>query len=228
MNNYLEVVEVFARMNYTSIYVIDHQRKEFEFVSENPLFLCGSRADEIKEMGFGYYRKYVIKNDLKLLLRINRVGFDFFEKTPLTEKKLYTISCDFHIVNQKGRIILINQKQTPLFLTQDGEILKSICVVSLSSEKQSGNIQVFKKGSNVKYLYDLKNGIWKKESIIKLSNREKEILRLSSRGFTVNEISEDLYITSDTVKFHKRKLFKKLEVNNISEAIVCAINNKLI
>ncbi|MFA7471008.1 MAG: LuxR C-terminal-related transcriptional regulator [Weeksellaceae bacterium] len=35
-------------------------------------------------------------------------------------------------------------------------------------------------------------------------------------------------MTSDTVKFHKRKLFKKLEVNNISEAIVCAINNKLI
>ncbi|WP_421930568.1 response regulator transcription factor [Marivirga tractuosa] len=59
-----------------------------------------------------------------------------------------------------------------------------------------------------------------------LSDKEKEILRYSIRGSSINEISEKLFISSDTVKFHRRKLFGKLEVSNISEAISNASQNE--
>lgn len=226
--NYLEPIKAFARTTYKSIYIINYQEKGFEYVSENPLFLCGHTAAEVKEMGYLFYFKYVIEKDQDLLLKINTVGFDFYEKIPLEQRKSYTISYDYHLKNQEGKIFLINQKLTPLFLTDDGKIWKAICIISLSNEQNSGNIKIYKKGENKIFNYDLKGDFWKTEEKIILSNREKEVLRFSIRGFTINEIAENIFVSPDTVKFHRRKLFDKIEVANISEAIVYATNNKLI
>ena len=41
-------------------------------------------------------------------------------------------------------------------------------------------------------------------------------------------MAEPMCVSPDTVKFHRRKLFEKLEVTNISEAIIYTTNNKLI
>ncbi|MGQ3679727.1 response regulator transcription factor [Tenacibaculum discolor] len=226
--NYAEAIKAFARTTYKSIYVIDYQKKGFEFVSENPLFLCGHTAEEVKEMGYLFYFKYVIPEDLELLLKINTIGFDFYEKIPIEERIYHSISYDFHLKNQEGKVLLINQKLTPLFLTNEGKIWKAICIISISNEQNSGNIRISKKGENKIFRYDLKGDFWKVETKIELSNREKEILRYSVRGFTINEMAETMYVSPDTVKFHRRKLFEKLEVANISEAIVYATNNKLI
>lgn len=226
--NYLEVIKAFARATYKSIYVIDYREKGFEYVSDNPLFLCGKTAEEVKEMGYSFYLEYVTKPDLNLLLKINEVGFDFYEKIPLEERKEYTISYDFHIKNQEDKSVLINQKLTPLFLTDGGKIWKAICIISLSSERNAGNIKIYRKGQPEIYEYDLEGNFWKIGKKIKLSTREKEMLQLSSRGYTINEIAEVIFVSPETVKFHRRKLFDKLEVSNITEAISYATNNKLI
>lgn len=226
--SYLESIKAFARTTYKSIYLIDYQDKGFEYVSDNPLFLCGHTAVEVKEMGYAFYFKYVLKEDLDLLLKINTIGFDFYEKIPLDERKYHTISYDFHLKNQEGKTILINQKLTPLFLTNEGKIWKAMCIISLSAEQNSGNIKIYKKGDNKIFKYDLEGGFWKATEKIKLSSREKEVLQYSTRGYTINEIAENIFVSPDTVKFHRRKLFDKLEVANISEAIAYATNNKLI
>lgn len=226
--NYLEPIKAFARTTYKSIYIIDYQTKGFEYVSENPLFLCGHTAQEVQEMGYTFYFKYVTKQDLDLLLKINTIGFEFYEKIPKEDRKQYTISYDFHLKNQDGKTILINQKLTPVFLNNEGKIWKAICIISLSNEQNSGNIKIYKKGDNKIFKYDLDGDFWKATEKIQLSNREKEILHYSTRGYTINEIAETIFVSPDTVKFHRRKLFDKLGVANISEAIAYATNNKLI
>lgn len=226
--NYLEPIQAFARTTYKSIYVIDYEQKGFEYVSDNPLFLCGHTASEVQEMGYAFYFKYVIEADLGLLLKINEVGFEFYERIPLEDRKNHTISYDYHLKNQEGKTILINQKLTPIFLTNEGKIWKALCIISLSSEQKSGNIAIYKKGDNKIFRYDLEGSFWKSTEQIKLSDREREILLYSTRGYTINEIAECIFVSPDTVKFHRRKLFDKLDVVNISEAIAHATNNKLI
>jgi len=226
--NYLEVIKAFSRTIYTGIYVIDYKKNKFEYVSENPLFLCGHTAEEVKEMGIRFYFKNVPQPDLDLILEINSVGFNFYNEIALKERKCYTLSCDFHLKNQEGEIILINQKITPLFLTDDGKIWKAICIVSLSSERYSGNIKIYKRGGAGVFKYDLEEGIWNFTEKLKLSRREKEVLGFSIRGFTINEVARVMNVSPDTVKFHRKKIYRKLGVANISEAIVFATNNKLI
>lgn len=103
-----------------------------------------------------------------------------------------------------------------------------MCLVSLANMKDSGNIKLFKQGDSLKFVYDLDGDCWKKAEKIVLSEREKEILMHSAQGLSIQQIAETIFVSVDTVKFHRRKLFEKLEVSNISEAIFFATNNKLL
>lgn len=226
--NYLEAIKAFARITYKSIYVIDYEKKGFEYVSENPLFLCGYTPKEVLDLGYEFYFKNVPEQDLELLLKINTIGFDFYEKIPVEERKDYTISYDFLLKTQEKKTILINQKLTPLFLTAEGKIWKAICIISLSPEQKSGNIRINKNDDNKVFHYNLENDYWETIDKINLSEREKEILQFSIRGYTINDIAKQVFISPDTVKFHRKKLFEKLGVANISEAVAYATINKLI
>jgi DNA-binding CsgD family transcriptional regulator len=226
--NYLESIDAFARTTYKSLYVIDYEKKGFDYVSDNPLFLCGNTATEVKKMGYAFYFKHVVEEDLQLLLKINTIGFEFYESLPIEDRKNYTISYDFHLINKNGEKTLVNHKMTPLFMTSEGKLWKAIAIVSLSSEDKAGNIRVTNKNNNKIYLYNLKGDFWKEVEPIKLTSREKEILKHSTRGYTINEIAAAIYVSPDTVKFHRKKLFEKLGVVNISEAIAYATNNRLI
>lgn len=225
---YIEVVKAFSKLTYQSIYVIDYQSRAFEYVSDNPLFLCGLSAQEVEKLGYGFYFRNVGEEDLNLLLKINEIGFDFYEKLPIDERKDYTISYDFHIINEKKHSILINHKLTPIFLNEEGKIWKAMCIVSLSPNHSSGNITISKQNSDVIWKFNLKDNKWEGEERIKLSDRETEILRLYAGGLTITEIADKIFVSPDTVKFHRRKLFEKIGVQNITEALSYATNNKLL
>jgi NarL family two-component system response regulator LiaR len=52
-----------------------------------------------------------------------------------------------------------------------------------------------------------------------LSYRELEVLRLISKGLLYKEIAEKLFISGNTVKNHLKSIYKKLHVQNKTEAI---------
>lgn len=56
----------------------------------------------------------------------------------------------------------------------------------------------------------------------RLSDREAEILRLISQGKTNQQISAQLFIAINTVKWHLKNIFEKLEVRNRTSAVFAA------
>lgn len=221
-STYVSMAEAFARTTYQSVYLIDYNRRGFLYVSDNPLFLCGYTAEKVKQLGYLFYFKQVPKEDLELLLKINEAGFKFYEKIPSDEKLLYTISYDFHLRHPHDKLVLVNHKLTPVALDKNLNIWLSLCVVSLSSQKTVGNIRLRKRNDSIVYEYYKESNVWKKREEVKLTDREKEILYLSAQGCTTNEIANKIFLSVDTIKFHKRQLFEKLEVRNITEAVSCA------
>lgn len=225
--NYLETLRAVSRLSYMSMYVIDYQRKEFEYVSDNPLFLCNHTPSEVMAMGYAFYFKYVSKEDLEMLIRVNEIGFEFFNRTPLQDRKNYSISYDFNLQAGKDKI-LINHKLTPIFITSEGKIWKALCVVSLSSNAASGNILLSKTGEDSFWEFDLTDGLWNKMDKSRLTERELQTVRLHAQGLTIGQIADRMCIAVDTVKFHRRKLFDKLHVKNMGEALAYVKNNKLL
>lgn len=58
-----------------------------------------------------------------------------------------------------------------------------------------------------------------KKSIGQLSAREKEICLLLTKGHSSAEIGELLFISTDTVRTHRKNIFRKLECNSVKELI---------
>ena len=112
-------------------------------------------------MEYAFYFKYVAYEDLDLLAKINSIGFDYFDGIPVEERTRHTISYDFHLKSDKRKKILVHHKLTPVFLTESGKLGKTICVVSLSAEKGSGNIKITKQGINDTFVFNLLDNRWK-------------------------------------------------------------------
>lgn len=61
-----------------------------------------------------------------------------------------------------------------------------------------------------------------------LTRRELEILKLVCHGLTNREIAALLFISEKTVKNHINSLFKKLQVNNRTNAVLAALGDGLV
>lgn len=225
---FLSTVDALSRLSHDTLYIIDYHKREFLYVSGNPLFLCGEKPGDVEKMGYGFYQKYVMPQDLPMLLEINTAGFDFYYEIDSRDRLNYFISYDFHLMHPNGRQILINHKLTPLALDTEKNIWLALCVVKPSAAKSSGNIFITGGGKRGVYEYDLKKKEWSKVRSLKLSAKAKEVLLLSTQGYNTDDIARELSVTAATIKFHRKNIFRMLGVKNISEAITCAQNYHLL
>lgn len=72
------------------------------------------------------------------------------------------------------------------------------------------------------------NSFQKAPSKIELSSREKDVLTLLSDGNSYDSIAEKLFISRNTIKFHLKNIYIKLQVNSNIEAVQKANRENLL
>ncbi|WP_410880243.1 LuxR C-terminal-related transcriptional regulator [Myroides sp. DW712] len=224
----VKAIQAFARMTYKSIYVLNHEKKEFDYIADNPLFLCGHTVQKVRTMGFNFYAHCVPEEEQGLIRQLTQAGFSFFNALPMEYKKDYTLSCDFHLKHPHIPNLLIRQEVTPLQLTSRGRLSKSICMVSLSTARQAGNITVYTSNPTHCWMYDLMQKNWRRQVNPTFTTKELTVLYATIQGFTVKEIADLLYLAPDTIKFHRKKIMEKCHVHTLTEAIRYVIVHKLL
>lgn len=227
VNVLVNAAKAFARSTYQCVYIIDYFKQGFAYVSDNLAYLCGQPASKIKDFGYELYIQHVPPRESAMLKEINEKGFALFNNIPHTERMDYTITYDFHIMN-KNKKHLVNHKLTPLALTKDGRIWLALCTISLSARNVPGKIIMRRENSNKYYEYCLEQRKWIEKRCITLSSIEKDILRLSTQGYTMQNIADELCKSVDSIKAYKKTMFAKLEVKNIAEALFYAANYKML
>jgi len=63
---------------------------------------------------------------------------------------------------------------------------------------------------------------------IHITKRQQEIVKRQSAGETERSVAINMGISINTVKYHKKKLFKTLNVNCMTEAIFILKSKKVI
>jgi DNA-binding NarL/FixJ family response regulator len=58
---------------------------------------------------------------------------------------------------------------------------------------------------------------------VKITGREREILSELSRGSTYSQVGDALFISVDTVRYHIRNIYRKMQVHSQSEAVAKAL-----
>ena len=54
---------------------------------------------------------------------------------------------------------------------------------------------------------------------VKLTYREKQVLRLCGQGLPAKEIAKKLSVSTRTVDFHRKNIYLKLDVPNVMAAV---------
>jgi len=66
------------------------------------------------------------------------------------------------------------------------------------------------------------------EKMSKLTERERDVLRLLADGMSNDEIGKALFISPETVRTHVRKAMRKLEADTRTQAVATALRQSLI
>ncbi len=223
----IKAVKAFVRSTHQCVYVIDYAKKGFVYVSENISYLCGRSAQEVRQMGYGLYLQHVPEKELVMLNEVNKTGFSLFNNIPPEERMGCAIKYDFHLTNGHKKH-LIHHTLTPLVMAPNGHIWLALCTMTQSARETPGKIIMRMEKSPEYYEYNLREKRWIRMCDVSLTETEKDILHLSTQGYTMKEIAEKLCKSVDTVKACKRKMFAKLDVRNIAEAISFAANYNLL
>ncbi len=224
----IDTLNAFTQLTYQSMYIIDYNRMNFLYVSDNPLFLCGRSVEEVKDEGYTFYFNNVPPKDLDFLIEINKAGFNFLAGIQREERLDYSISYNFNLYTDKGRSVLINHQLTPFRLDKEGNMWLALCLVSLAPSQEEHQAGIRKRNDPSFWCYDMDKAIWQKKDLILLTDNEKMIIHLAHQGYSIKSMAKLLHKSEDTIKGYRREVFQKLQVSNISEAIAYATLYRLI
>lgn len=59
-----------------------------------------------------------------------------------------------------------------------------------------------------------------------LTERQKQVVELISRGFTAQEVAEHLGVSLSTINFHKKRIYKALNIKSKHQLVVWCYKNK--
>ena len=88
--------------------------------------------------------------------------------------------------------------------------------------KGSSKVLMFKNKQKPKYAITVAictDKLEKNKHISLLTKREKEIISYLTKGWSNKKISEHIHISENTVHTHRKNIYKKIKVRNISELI---------
>ena len=155
-----------------------------------------------------------------MLVEINNAAFSFFTTYISNKAHTYSLSYDFHLGN-----FMVHQHFMPI-LFKKNKVWLAVCLLSLSSQKKVGNI-VLNTGSDC-FHYSIQQKMWINNSILKLTEKEKLIIRYTIQGYSTQEIADKTCSSYETVKKQKKNLFKKLGTTNMLESLQYLSDNHLL
>lgn len=226
LESIIKGIDSFARLTNATCFVIDFDSHKMLYQSEKMQYLEDITDNERQRESNNPYWSFVDEETLKNLLLIRT-------KYPLVGRSMSAADYQTHIctidypIIIKRRKFFINQKFTPLVMRSDGITKIGLFVISPSSCDHMESFIITH--SHIRYRFDFRAGVYRTFDLdASLSAQEKLILQRVQKGFTIEEIAEDLHLSISTIKTHRGRIFKKLRVRTMPEALTVIGNYHLI
>jgi len=213
----IDCLESVTRVTNASLFVIDFSKNEMIYRAGNLLYADEATLKDIQRHSTNPYWSIIVEEDLEVLLETRKGYLELVENFTMECKLRHTYVIDYHVMLH-GKKFLITQKFSPLLVRPDGKLWLGLFFITSSPNKTSEHIAIY--GDHFRYVYDFndKRFVPFKENM-NLSLMEKAILLRAAKGMTTEQIAEDLYRSVNTIKTHKSRLFDKLHVYNMTEAL---------
>lgn len=224
----LDILNGVSRLTYRNLSIVDLSTNQFLYVSENCYSVAGLAPDDIVNKGKGFFTEYVPQADIDYIQMARQAAREFYS-WPEIDPADYVLRFDFHIENRKANFTsLVHHQFTPIQISQDKSVRLLLCMTSLTPYPKEGIIEMTHRNNKEHWVYNIEEEKWVEQPLIELKNTEKEVIRLSAQGLTISSIAKKMNKSFDTVKFYRKSIFKKLEVESITEAVSLVVSKKLL
>ncbi|WP_324720408.1 LuxR C-terminal-related transcriptional regulator [Salinimicrobium sp. HB62] len=157
---------------------------------------------------------------------------EFYSNTQEFELSNYKVSYLIRLKNFEGKYRTILNQSKILGDTIEPEQKKIINIhTDISHLKIEQDFQIsFTCSNRPSYHFDLikKKPIITEKATRNLSERERQVIKLTAEGKKAEEIARLLYISANTVNSHKRNIIKKHESKNMSQLIADLLRQGII
>lgn len=225
----IAVLDSLSRLSYRNIAIANMATDEILYLSENCTTSIGISREEILEEGIESFALHISEDDVHILKAAREAYRQFFSDEAIEDPSMYTLSFDVHVRSQKTGILnLVHFQLTPITVPNNAAENLFFCMTSLSPHKQSGIIEMMDIRDRAYWQYNTSSKHWYMLPDITLKKEEIEVIKLSAQGLSILEMSHVMNKSFDTIKFYRKVLFKKLKVENITEAVSYAMAKQLI
>lgn len=178
-------------------------------------------------------RTLVVQPDI-LLLDLNMPGLTGLEvANQLQEAKCKTKIIVLTIHDSDNYVLELLKNGVLGYLLKDVEptmLIKAIHVVNEGNafvyprlaERLFGGLQA---GDDVN---EKAREMWKESRSERLTSREMDVLACIAKGFSNQDIAEALFVSEKTVKNHLTNIFRKLNVNDRTQALIYVLKHKIV
>ena len=212
---HIPYLDKICEISNSVIMIFDLFKREHIYISQNIERILHINYE--KTIGKpDYLNDRIHKDDF---LKLHGTGI-YFLKYGLSlnpsERKNGKLVNEYRILNEKGNYIRVIEQQVILENDKHNNIWLALGIIDISPD-QSSDAEFCSRLIDIHtgkiYMFPPQD----KESM--LTAREKEILRLISKGLISKQIADKLYISVNTVNTHRQKILEKLNAANTIEAI---------
>lgn len=225
MKLFFDSIDAISRLTNASMFVIDFAKREMVYRTENLVFIDEYTKQETIRKCINPYWALMTEKDFQIMHDIRAAYLRFVQGLNATQKMNHTCVIDYKI-GMHNHECIVTQKFTPLKLRSNGNLWLGLFYVTISTHRACEHIVIY--GKKNRYVYDFdKKAFLPFNRPFELTSMEKAILLRAAKGFTTEQIADDLCRSLNTIKTHKSRLFDKLHVNSMAEAITLVLNYNL-
>lgn len=220
-NHQIKMLELIARVENSSLTVLDLFQKNYLFVRSRIIDLIEFDEEKARELGNFYFFMIMHPEDMPKAMECNMQAVYILTTIPAEERKDYKFITEFRLRNKSGKYLRFIQQVAVLETDIKGNPWLMLMLHDLSPN-QTEEKSFQKSVINIKANKTIDFIIAEDSRNSKLSKREIEILGLLAKGMMSKEIANQLFISVNTVNNHRQKIIEKMNVENTNEALTYA------
>jgi len=224
----LQIIKDMLRICNENILILDYYKGEYAYVSSKDYLYCGYSENEVLEMGSSFIQKITEDEDKQFIERVQGLFIEYIHTLPLERRGKVTLFMNHRVKDKRGSQFSIDIRLTPFLLNKDGYIWMMLGTASFSAKAQQMEAYIETSDSLERHNYSFTKKCFVPTKMETLTDKERLILLLNSRGYTEQDTANNLHISVNTVKSHKRNIYKKTHTTNFSEAFVYASMHRML
>ncbi|SMD08305.1 response regulator transcription factor [Pedobacter nyackensis] len=193
---------------------------QYTFISDSVKNVLGYNIDAFFERGLNFTFSIIHSIDMRKLREVHLAIFSYYYKTAPTQRSRLRFSYNLRIKTASNDYIQILRQSTFIDFTDDGKpTMEYIYNTNITGFKFNNYINLTIHQLSESGVYVLCHEQEFSDSYPKLSERERQVVELVRKGLLTKEIADQLNLSIETVKSHRKHIIAKTGACNMTAAI---------